>query len=110
MKRLIIAGAALAMVLAMPTLAQARVGGQASGQIGVQGSANTNGPNATDRDFGNARAEDRMSAQGSLNTNGPNATDRDLGLARAEDRMSAQGLKHSKAKVHANASGDIDKN
>ena len=42
-----------------------------------------------------------MSAQGKANTNGPNAADRDKGLDRAEDRKSAQGLAHSKAKKHA---------
>ena len=42
-----------------------------------------------------------MSSQGAANTNGPNATDRDKGLARAEDRMSAQGLAHEKATTHA---------
>ena len=38
-----------------------------------------------------------MSSQGAANTNSPNAADRDKGLARAEDRMSAQGLAHEKA-------------
>ena len=42
-----------------------------------------------------------MSSQGAANTNGPNAADRDKGLARAEDRMSAQGLAHEKATTHA---------
>jgi len=103
-KQLFIAGAALTMALAAP--AQARV--QSSTHVGVQGSANTNGLSASDRDFGTARAEDRMSAQGSLNTNGPSAKDRDLGQVRAEDRMSTKGLKHSKARFHAKASTDID--
>ena len=66
-----------------------------------QGHANTNGPNAPDRDKGLARAEDRMSAQGRANTNGPNAPDRDKGLARAQDRMSAHGSAHEKATAHA---------
>ena len=42
-----------------------------------------------------------MSSQGAANTNSPNAADRDKGLARAEDRMSAQGLAHEKATTHA---------
>jgi len=42
-----------------------------------------------------------MSAQGLANTNGPNAADREKGRARAEQRMSDQGLAHSKAGAHA---------
>ena len=42
-----------------------------------------------------------MSSQGAANTNGPNAADRDKGLARAEDRMSAQGQAHAKSTQHA---------
>src|SRR5437867_1078401 len=42
-----------------------------------------------------------MSSRGMANTNGPNAVDRDKGLARAEDRMSAKGLAHEKATTHA---------
>ncbi len=38
-----------------------------------------------------------MGASGLSNTNGPNATDRDKGLARAEDRQSAAGASHEKA-------------
>jgi hypothetical protein len=37
----------------------ATFGGQSSNHINAQGSLNTNGPNATDRDFGRDRAEDR---------------------------------------------------
>jgi hypothetical protein len=39
-------------------------GGQSASHDSSQGSANTNGPNSTDRDFGRDRAEDRMSASG----------------------------------------------
>lgn len=39
-------------------------GGMSSGHISNQGLANTNGPNAADRDKGRERAADRMSAQG----------------------------------------------
>lgn len=89
------------------------LGGQPSAHISTQGSLNTNGPNATDRDFGRDRASDRananadldtkttdtktgtkmagrskshVSASGQANTNGLNATDRDKGTDRAEDR------------------------
>jgi len=61
--------------------------------------ANSNGPFATDRDFGRDRAEDRMSGKGALNSNGPGSADRDFGRDRAEDRMSAEGKAHAKAKV-----------
>ena len=35
-----------------------------------------------------------MSTAGMENTNGPQATDRDKGLGRADDRMSQEGLAH----------------
>lgn len=38
-----------------------------------------------------------MSTQGSVNSNGPNATDRDKGKARAQDRTSTKGEAHDKA-------------
>ena len=41
-----------------------------------------------------------ISSQGAANTNGPNATDRDKGLERAGDRMSAQGQAHAKSTQH----------
>jgi len=51
----------------------------------------------------------QMNTRGSANTNGPTSSDRDFGIARAEDRMSAQGLKHSKAAKHAHSgSTDVD--
>jgi hypothetical protein len=42
-----------------------------------------------------------MSSQGLANSNGPNAADRDKGLERAEDRRSSQGQAHQKATTHA---------
>ena len=45
------------------------------------------------------------STQGAANGNGPNATDHDTGQARAEDRRSAQGAAHSQAALHANNAG-----
>jgi len=44
-----------------------------------------------------AMASGHMSTQGTANTNGPLASDRDTGLNRAEDRMSQQGLAHNQA-------------
>jgi hypothetical protein len=38
-----------------------------------------------------------MSTQGTANSNGPSASDRDTGLNRAEDRMSQQGLAQNRA-------------
>lgn len=97
--------AAGAMTVAVaPSFARggnAHPGGASASHMSAQGVANTNGPNAADRDKGLDRAEDRMSAQGAANTNNPNAADRDKGLDRAEDRMSTKGLAHSKAQKHA---------
>ena len=84
------------------------MGAQSNAHISTQGSLNTNGPNATDRDFGRDRAADRananadldtkthtqmagrskshIGASGQANTNGLNAADRDKGADRAEDR------------------------
>jgi hypothetical protein len=42
-----------------------------------------------------------MSSQGLANSNGPNAGDRDKGRDRAGDRRSAQGQTHQKATTHA---------
>ncbi len=57
--------AALALVaFASPGFAQGRAGGQSGTHMSTQGGANTNGPNATDRDKGKARAMDRKSTQG----------------------------------------------
>jgi hypothetical protein len=41
-----------------------------------------------------------MSATAKRNTNGPNASDRDFGKARAADRMSPSGAAHSKSVLH----------
>ena len=45
-------------------------------------------------------AGQHMSPKGAANTNGPNAADRDKGQDRAEDRRSAQGNKHENATKH----------
>ncbi|HEX8986852.1 MAG TPA: hypothetical protein VF816_02745 [Rhodocyclaceae bacterium] len=39
----------------------------------------------------------RMSSEGMANTNGPDAADRDKGLQRAEDRQSQMAASHEKA-------------
>ena len=78
--------AALVIALGCGTLAFTSV--QASARGGMGGGAMTN-----------AQSSAHISAQGRLNSNGVNATDRDTGHARAEDRMSARGLKHNKAGI-----------
>ena len=50
-----------------------------------------------------------MSPQGAANTNGPNAVDREKGLARAEQRRSASGTEHQKATTHSNSNKKVKK-
>ena len=94
-------------------------GGQGGSHMNSQGSANTNGPNSSDRDFGRDRAEDRtsvhsldgstaisangsfgghsgshISSQGRLNSNGPNAINRQHGRHRAQLRRNAHAHSH----------------
>jgi hypothetical protein len=98
----LMAAGALALAAA-PSFARsgnAHAGGASASQISAQGAANTNGPNAADRDKGLDRAEDRKSTKGAANSNNPNAADRDKGLDRAEDRKSTKGLAHSKTQKH----------
>jgi hypothetical protein len=101
---------------ASATTGKNRRGGASASRISAMGKANTNGPNATDRDFGRDRASDRganaavgagvntsasvtshhrhfggrssahVSAKDRANTNGPNAADRDFGRDRSSDR------------------------
>lgn len=57
--------AALAIVaFASPGFAQGRAGGSSGTHMSTQGSANTNGPTATDRDKGKARSMDRKNTEG----------------------------------------------
>lgn len=48
--------------------------------------------------MGGGMSSPHISGQGMANTNGPNAADRDKGMARAQDRMSEEGQENSKAK------------
>ena len=94
MKKSILALAAIAF--AAPVLAGPGAGGNAGaglsvgiGAGGVHAGANANA---------NANAGTRgPSASAIENSNGQFSTDRDFGRARAEERMSAQGLAHSQA-------------
>ncbi len=75
--------AAPAVLLATPGLAHGQ-----GGMSGIHG------------DFG-GQSSSHMSVSGQTHTNGPNATDRDFGVIHARSRMSAKGLRHSKALLHA---------
>jgi hypothetical protein len=58
-------------------------------------------------DFG-GQSSSHMNVNGRAHTNGPNATDRDFGVVHARTRMSAKGLRHSKALLHAHRVIDSD--
>ncbi len=64
----------------------------APGGFGAQGMGSMTGG------FGGSSGS-HLSAQSRANTNGPNAADRDTGLDRAEDRMRDQGADHSKPRT-----------
>jgi hypothetical protein len=48
--------------------ANGNFGGQSGGHVNAQGTLNTNGPNATDRDFGRDRAEDRANGNANVSS------------------------------------------
>ena len=103
----VLAAAAMASVIALsgsPALARGAGGGIGAGVGAGAGMSTGAGMHGN---FG-GDSSSHISAQGMANTNGPNASDRDTGTARAQDRMSASGLKHSHA--GANASGDATTN
>lgn len=81
--RLLIAAGAL-LISAAPALAQHGRGGGVGG-IGSMPDMSRVGGNSFEH----------MSAEGRANTNGPNAPDRDRGADRASDRRSAEGLAHN---------------
>ncbi|HEX3363739.1 hypothetical protein [Phenylobacterium sp.] len=70
-------------------------GGMSAGHMSAMGLAQTNGPNATDRDFGADRASDRtqasVKAKSTSNSNAPTSADRDHGRDRAADRAHLHG-------------------
>ena len=57
-----------------------------------------------------SQSSSHISTQGMANTNGLNASDRDTGTLRADDRASANGLKHGRrlAKGHTKTDTDGD--
>lgn len=105
-------------------------GGNSASHISANGMANTNGPNATDQEFGTTRASLRhqkhatnanattsaganaelnggqssthISGSGLANTNGPNATDRETGTARATQRTQMNAHSSTNANVPHN--------
>jgi len=92
------AAAAIAMILiASPAVAR---GGGGGASVGAGASMGTH--------MG-SQADTHMSTQGMANTNGPNASDRDKGTMRAEDRASANGLKHGRREAHGQSTTDTDR-
>ena len=92
--------------IATPSLARGGIGGGVSAGAGAGGfGANTMG--STSGHFGGLSGS-HISTQGSANTNGPNAMDRDTGLDRAQDRMSDKGVAHNKAKSDHSSDSDKD--
>lgn len=77
-------------MLANKAAAAGHAGGMSSSHISAAGLHNSNGPNAIDRDFGQARAEDRRSAQGA-----------------GHERATANLNKHVKSKSHGKRCGDM---
>jgi hypothetical protein len=75
-------------------------GGLGGGGLRAGGSSGVNG------NFG-GQSGAHIGTEGSANTNGPNAADRDFGTDRAQDRESDQGLTHSQAE--ANAASELGK-
>ena len=75
--RLVVGALAGALLVAPAAFAagHGNAGGSSGAHMSSQGRANTNGPNAADRDFGRDRAEDR--AQLKDNDERPDTTRRD---------------------------------
>ena len=90
--------AAIAVILiASPAVAR---GGGGGASVGAGASMGTH--------MG-SQADTHMSTQGMANTNGANASDRDTGTMRAEDRASANGLKHGHREAHGQSTTDTDR-
>ena len=83
-------GALLAFVPASQVLAR-----------GAGGMSGTNG------NFG-GQSSAHVSSEAVMHSNGPNATDRDFGVVHARSHMSARGLRHSRATLHSHTAVDAD--
>ena len=55
-----------------------------------------------------SQSSSHISAQGMANSNGVNASDRDTGTLRADDRASANGLKHGRRLAKGHTTTDTD--
>lgn len=81
----------------------AAVGGGANVGVGAGGTHGAAGAGAGGNAGGSSSSH--MSNEGLSNTNGPNASDRDTGLGRAEDRANEEGTENGKA---FEQNGDVD--
>ena len=93
---------------AEPGLARPGMGGGGGLGMGASmGGFSTHSMGGVNGQFGGSSGS-HISAQGSANTNGPNAVDRDTGLERAQDRMSDEGKTHNKASANQTTDNDTD--
>lgn len=69
--------------------------------------AHGGGMSGTNGNFG-GQSSTHVSSEAVMHSNGPNATDRDFGVVHARTHMSAKGLKHSKATLHSHTAIDAD--
>ena len=96
------AAAAIALFMALiasPAFARPGAGGGIGAGMGAGASMSTHAGSQSDM---------HMSMQGTANTNGPNSSDRDTGTLRADDRASANGLKHGRRLAKGHAATDTD--
>jgi hypothetical protein len=101
--KFVVIGAVLA---ASPVLAQGRGGGGGGGgaNMGVGAGVNAGGQSGVNGRFG-GQSEGRVNAQGSLNSNGPNAADRDFGADRAAERPLTGRAAEAQTRGSATAQG-----
>jgi len=95
-----------ALLCADPSFARPGMGGGMGGGFGISGGMGGFGAHAMGSSQLGGFSGSHISAQGSANTNGPNALDRDTGLDRAQDRMSDQGIEHNKAEDKQTSDGE----
>jgi hypothetical protein len=86
--------------------AGAGMGASGNMEMGA-GNVNAGTTSGVNGNFG-GDSSSHISAEGTANTDGPNAADRDTGYANAKTRMSAQGSAHNKAGKHQKSAADAD--
>lgn len=69
--------------------------------------AHGGGMSGTNGNFG-GQSSAHVSSEAVSHSNGPNATDRDFGVVHARSHMSARGLRHSRAILHSRTAVDAD--